>query len=147
MIYRILCEGREDNPFFLDIWKKADVPNVGRRRLMGAYAAGAVGWGTLPRPPIGNRRARFYFTEAGWRKTGRAVVMDARRRGIMVRVVRLKNPPLSQVIYRDKWQVAILPAGAAKKKVKAKRSCSNSPVSKRSLFKVLLKKQNRKKKA
>src|SRR5208282_2050366 len=50
MIYRILCEGREHNPFFLDIWEKSDEPKVGRRRLMGAYAAGAAGWGTLPRP-------------------------------------------------------------------------------------------------
>ena len=44
MIYRILCEGRENNPFFLDIWEKANEPNVCRRRLMGAYAAGAIGW-------------------------------------------------------------------------------------------------------
>ena len=93
MIYRILCEGREDSPFFLDIWEKSDEAKVGRRRLMGAYAAGAVGWGTLPRPHIGNRRARFYFTEEGWHKIGRAVLMDARRRKIMVRVVRLKIRP------------------------------------------------------
>ena len=32
----------------------------------------------MPRPHIGNRRARFYFTEAGWHKIGRAVLMDAR---------------------------------------------------------------------
>jgi hypothetical protein len=115
MIYRILCEGREDNSFFLDVWENSDEPKVGRRRLMGAYAAGAVGWGTLPRPHISNRRARFYFTEEGWHKIGRAVLMDARRRGIMVRVVRLKNPPLSQTIYRDKWQVAILPTGRQRK--------------------------------
>ena len=111
MIYRILCEGREHNPFFLDIWEKANEPNVCRRRLMGAYAVGAIGWGTLPRPHIGNRRARFYFTEAGWHKVGRAVLMDALQRGIMIRVIRLKNPLLSQAIYRDKWQVAILPPG------------------------------------
>jgi hypothetical protein len=70
MIYRILCEGREHNPFFLDIWEKANEPNVCRRRLMGAYAVGAIGCGTLPRPHIGNRRARFYFTEA-WLAQGR----------------------------------------------------------------------------
>src|ERR1700761_3597844 len=93
MIYRILCEGMENNPFFLDIWEKSDQPGVRRRRLMGAYAAGAVGWGTSPRPHIGNRRARFYFTERGWHKIGRTVLMDARRRGIVVRVVRLRNPP------------------------------------------------------
>ena len=93
MIYRILCEGRNDNPFFLDIWEKANEPNVCRRRLMGAYAAGAIGWGTLPRPQIGNRRARFYFTETGWHKIGGAVLMDARWREIMVRVVRLRIHP------------------------------------------------------
>ena len=48
MIYRILCEEREDNPIFLDIWEKANEPNLGRRRLMGAYAAGTIGWGRLP---------------------------------------------------------------------------------------------------
>jgi hypothetical protein len=122
MIYRTLCEGREDSPFFLDIWEKADEPSVGRRRLMGAYAAGAMGWGRLPRPHIGNRRARFYFTEAGWHKIGRAVLMDARRRGIMVRVVRLKNPPLSQAIYRDKWQVAILPPGRPRERSRRKEA-------------------------
>jgi len=115
MIYRILCEGTADNPFFQDIWEKANEPNVLRRRLMGAYAAGAIGWGTLPRPYIRNRRARFYFTEAGWHKFGRAVLMDARRRGIMVQVVRLKNPPVSRAIYRDEWQVAILPPGRRRK--------------------------------
>jgi len=26
MIYRILCQGREDNPFFLDIWEKSGEP-------------------------------------------------------------------------------------------------------------------------
>jgi hypothetical protein len=115
MIYRILCEGMENNPFFLDIWEKSDGPGVRRRRLMGAYAAGALGWGNLPRPHIGNRRARFYFTERGWHKIGRTVLMDARRRGIMIRVVRLKNPPISQTIYRDEWQVAVLPPGRRRK--------------------------------
>ena len=93
MMYRILCEGRNDNPFFLDIWEKANEPNVCRRRLMGAYAAGVIGWGTLPGQHIGNRRARFYFTETGWHKIGGAVLMDACWREIMVLVVRLRIHP------------------------------------------------------
>jgi hypothetical protein len=112
MIYRILCEGREDSPFFLDIWEKANEPSVGRRRAYGSICSRGSGLGNIaPATHPGNRRARFYFTEAGWQKIGRAVLMDARRCGIMVRVIRLKNPPLSQAIYRDKWQVAILPPG------------------------------------
>jgi hypothetical protein len=35
----------------------------------------------LQAPNISNRRARFYFTERGWQKTGRLVAAEARRRG------------------------------------------------------------------
>ena len=115
MIYRILCEGREDNPFFLDIWEKSDEPNVRGAPAYGRICCRGSGLGKIASAAHRNRRARFYFTEAGWHKIGRAVLMDARRRGILVRVVRLKNPPLSQTIHRDKWQVANLPPGRRRK--------------------------------
>jgi hypothetical protein len=67
MIYRILCEGREDNPFFLDIWENSDESKVGRRRLMGAYAAGAMGWGTLPLPHIGIANLRLRVLKIHYR--------------------------------------------------------------------------------
>ena len=63
----------------------------------------------LPAPSITTSRARFYFTEIGWRRVGLAVAADARRRGHVIRVVRRKRPRPSQIVYRDLLQVAILP--------------------------------------
>jgi hypothetical protein len=60
-------------------------------------------------PGFDNKKARFYFTEAGWRKAGRILAVEARRCGHVVRVVRRKNPQPSQVVYQED-QVAILPA-------------------------------------
>jgi hypothetical protein len=67
----------------------------------------------LQAPNISNRRARFYFTERGWQKTGRVVAAEARRRGEVVKVIRRKQPRRSQ-IYRDDLQVAILPTRAVR---------------------------------
>jgi hypothetical protein len=83
----------------------------GSGRLMGAWAAGiAVGaWDDLPMPDLTNPRVRFWFTERGWRDYGLRVAAGARASGRAYRVVRRKNPPRSMVIYRDEWQVALLP--------------------------------------
>ena len=56
-----------------------------------------------------NPRARFYFTERGWRRFGRKVAAEARCRGHVVKIVRRKNPLPSQIAYADPWQVALLP--------------------------------------
>lgn len=63
----------------------------------------------LRAPALTNPRARFYFTERGWQRVGRVVAAEARRRGHLVQVIRRKNPPRSQVVYRDADQVALLP--------------------------------------
>jgi len=74
-------------------------------------------WGMLPAelraPNISNRRARFYFTERGWKKIGRFVATKAGRAGYVVKVIRRKQPGRSQIVYRDDLQVAILPRRAA----------------------------------
>ena len=54
-------------------------------------------------------RARFYFTEAGWKKFGEALIKVAKSKGYFPRVSRRKNPPRSAIVYRDAYQVAILP--------------------------------------
>jgi hypothetical protein len=73
MIYRILCEGRADNPFFLDIWEKADEPKVGRRRLMGAYAAGQwIGEHCLGRKSATGEPVSISPKGAGTRSAGRS---------------------------------------------------------------------------
>jgi hypothetical protein len=78
---------------------------------MGAWAAGIANdaWDDLPMPGLTNPRVRFWFTERGWRVYGLQVASVARASGRTYRVVRRKNPPRSMVIYRDEWQVALLP--------------------------------------
>jgi hypothetical protein len=80
-------------------------------RLMGAFNAGVAdeAWGDLPMPLLSNPRVRFWFTERGWRAYGLRVAAGARASGRAFRVVRRKNPPKSMVVYRDDWQVALLP--------------------------------------
>jgi hypothetical protein len=93
MIYRILCDGR----------------CVRGQRLLGAFSAGVDGFDRLKTPLIRNKRARFYFTEEGWRLLGRQVAANARKAGRAVRVLRRKSPDPAQVVYEDEFQVAILP--------------------------------------
>jgi hypothetical protein len=71
-------------------------------------------------PDIGNRRARFYFTQAGWEKVGRRLAAEAKRHGRSVKVIRRKEPKESQVVYRDELQIAILPT-RVKKRLSSKR--------------------------
>lgn len=66
-------------------------------------------------PSIENEKARFYFTELGWRKAGRVIAVEARRCGHVARVIRRKEPNASQVVYRDELQVAILPSRRPKR--------------------------------
>jgi hypothetical protein len=63
----------------------------------------------LPAPAITNARARFWFTERGWDRFGRALVGEGRRQSYLVKVIRRENPRRSQIVYADEWQVALLP--------------------------------------
>jgi hypothetical protein len=107
MIYRILADQQEG------IWDEATKTVAWRpsgTRLRGVFMAGSSGgMGDIPFPQITNPRARFYFTELGWQTYGRFVYDSATQLGHTVRVIRRKNPDPSQVIYRDPYQVAILP--------------------------------------
>ena|SRR5438552_19076986 len=76
--------------------------------LRGGFLAGLDGF-NLNAPAIRNSKARFYFTEKGWRELGKEIVARAQRKGHRVRVFRRKNPLPSQIVYQDELQVAILP--------------------------------------
>lgn len=83
-------------------------------RLTGTNAYGtAMNELGLKAPRLANRRARFYFTELGWSKVGRHLAAEARRAGHVVKIIRLKEPSRSQVVFRDALQVAVLPARSA----------------------------------
>ena len=108
LIYRVVGESSEW------VWSEESgameiSPSPGR--LMGAFNAGVAdgAWGDLPMPMLSNPRVRFWFTERGWRAYGLRVAAEARASGRAFRVVRRKNPAKSMVVYRDDWQVALLP--------------------------------------
>jgi hypothetical protein len=108
MIYRVVGESSEW------VWsEKSGAMEIspGQGRLMGAFNAGiaAEAWSDLPMPVLSNPRVRFWFTELGWRIYGRRVAAAARASGRAFRVIRRKNPSKSMVMYRDDWQVALLP--------------------------------------
>ena len=107
MIYRILIDtvAYEHDP---TTQQSRSVPSG--TRLRGVFTAGfSEGLADLPYPRITNPRARFYFTEIGWHTYGRHVSAAARHHGHVVRVIRCKNPDRSQIVYRDDYQVALLP--------------------------------------
>ena len=79
-------------------------------KLKGAYYAG-LGWSAMdiPAPQLSDPRLRFWFTEQGWKDYGVKIIGYARQEGRKFRVFKRKNPPRSAVMYRDRWQVALLP--------------------------------------
>lgn len=105
MIYRILVNYRYCG---LDLSTGKIVEREGS--LTGVGTAGLITNPRLKAPEFENRRARFFFTEKGWRTIGQSIVSEAKRRGHLVQVIRRKNPAKSQVFYQDPDQVAILPS-------------------------------------
>jgi hypothetical protein len=110
LIYRVVGESSEW------VWSEESGAteislNPSPGRLMGAVNAGVAdaAWGDLPRPMLSNPRVRFWFTERGWRAYGLRVAAEARASGRAFRVIRRKNPSRSMTVYRDNWQVALLP--------------------------------------
>jgi hypothetical protein len=106
MIYRILT-----GAYFPEYDRGQNVFVLQPLPLLGAGSTlGGVMWELhLPAPDFDNPRARFWFTERGWDRFGRAVVREGHRRGYVVKVIRRKNPRRSQIVYADEWQVALLP--------------------------------------
>lgn len=105
MIYRIIAE---DERYYWDKEEEQYIQVSGS--LRGAYMAGFTDFQGLPMPKARvHPRARFWFTEAGWKKYGKFVIADAMRSGRVYRLLRRKNPPRSAIVYQDKWQIALLP--------------------------------------
>lgn len=106
MIYRILVDEKWD-------WDEENSEAVLRPVpiLKGPGSALAdIMWEMhLPAPDLSNPRVRFYFTKLGWRKIGRLMASAGKKRGYLVKVIRRRTPQRSQIVYRDKLQMTILP--------------------------------------
>ena len=63
----------------------------------------------LPVPDITNTRARYWFTQRGRDRFGRALASEGRLRGYLIKVIRRKNPRRSQIVFADTRQMAVLP--------------------------------------
>lgn len=107
MIYRLLID-TITHTFDPATGAWLDLPSG--TNLRGVFMAGlSEGLEDIPYPWLEHPRARFYFTEAGWKRYGRNVYAAARRRGHRIRLIRYKNPARSQIVYSDPFQVAVLP--------------------------------------
>ena len=120
MIYRVLLD-TDDLVGWGNRERAASIsrsPGVASARIMRGimyYPRAVLDDYGIHAPGIGNRRARFYFTEAGWEKVGKRLASEVKRYGYSVKVIRRKEPRESQVIYRDELQIAILPTRAEKR--------------------------------
>mgnify|MGYP007123700038 CR=1 FL=1 len=63
----------------------------------------------LPKKNLDHPRARFWFTEKGWKRSRQIMLTDMKERGVPFKVLCQKNPKRSQIVYQDEFQVAILP--------------------------------------
>ena len=71
-----------------------------------ANDAVVAAWAGMNRPRRAIfRNCRFYFTEEGWRRYGRATIAACQQSGQGYRVIRVKERSVD-VVYRDKVQVA-----------------------------------------
>ncbi len=78
-------------------------------RFGGSFARGALACDVeAPRPAI-PERSRFYFTLAGYKRNVKLIKEDAKAQGQILRVIRIKEPEASRIVYRDRYQVALLP--------------------------------------
>lgn len=105
MIYRVVAE-----TFDIVLDEARQHSRLVSSGLRGAFSAGVNGaFDAVPTPRLENSRARFYFTELGWKRFGAGVLAAARAEGRAVRVIRRKNPARSQILYQDAYQIALLP--------------------------------------
>jgi hypothetical protein len=108
MLYRVLADTVQG--WIIPTETEEEWNRPSGTQLGGAWVSGGSNaeLGDLPMPYLENRRVRFWFTEEGWRAYGKTLVAGLRAHGHVVRVIRIKNPPRSRVVYRDRYQVALL---------------------------------------
>lgn len=107
MIYRFLSAQK---PFLVN--GKWDFARMG-----GVFIQGALNIDVpSPRKKNISERARFFFTEEGYKRNVNVILESAKKENQIVKVVRLKEPDESRVVYRDKWQVAVLPISKRRKR-------------------------------
>ena len=91
MIYRIVVDSRyhTENSEGIKLAIPWEYPEA--QRMIGAsygYLCGVMLERELFAPEITNPRARFYFTEEGWKKVGRYVASEAKSLGHVAKIIK-----------------------------------------------------------
>jgi len=89
---------------------RRETPRFWKSGLLSSQSDAVIeAWVSMPSPrrAIG-RNCRFYFTEEGWRRYGRATVAACRQTGQVYRVLAIKEKSVD-VLYRDEFQAAVRP--------------------------------------
>jgi hypothetical protein len=105
MYYRIVCNQLSYIPVRGNDLKLKWVPVVDGN-LGGATQA--IFYFSCRAPRIRNRRAYFWFTARGWKKSNDFMIQQLRQAGVAYQVKTIKRVPKSAIIYRDADQVAVL---------------------------------------
>jgi hypothetical protein len=89
---------------------RRETPRFWKSGLMGSRGDVVIeAWISMPSPRRAIRRnCRFYFTEEGWRRYGRATVAACQQTGQAYRVLAIKEKSVD-VLYRDEVQAAVRP--------------------------------------
>ena len=99
MIYRVLTAS----------FNEQNYPSYSQPTFGGAWMVGGV-FCDVPFPnKKNNHKAKFFFTEKGWRNGRNYVLQQIREMGLTHKIICRKNPKRSEIVYQDKFQVAVLP--------------------------------------
>lgn len=102
-----------------NLFRRIEVPGITRNSAM-AIAADAMCESGLPTQGhrwkwYPQKRCKFFFTEYGWCKCGHIILGRIRSRGLIAKVITVKeNDPRLNILYYDKWQVMIAWGGRSK---------------------------------
>lgn len=77
--------------------------------MIASYVGVARAWAHMKSPRrLLFKNCRFYFTEDGWKRYGRATVTACQKTGQRYRVISIKERSID-IVYRDEYQVAVRP--------------------------------------
>lgn len=94
MIYRLLVE----DDWFHDRLKPAG--NIMGQQMCALGLGGAKKW-------YWQTNCKFFFTEKGWKEVGKKLAGEAIRAGLQIKILKLKNPKRSEILYKDAMQVVV----------------------------------------
>jgi len=81
------------------------------RGIFGIMGCGIIdvieAWIDIPKAPkYLNKNCKFFWTEVGWNKYGRKVIIECKKHNVRFRIINIKEKSCD-IFYKDKDQVAV----------------------------------------